>query len=227
MSNNGETNSILDSAAARREVFLAELRKSLERAATAGEQGPKGPVAALSTTHNRPRRRGRPPRHCQPSGPISKTEPVAIELLARSDLASATTLLKKCVAERRMSPLVLEDDLAERHGRPDVAMLKAAGQSCPGQTNSSLDAFIDATFGQSWTFVERLATAPEFRGRGLGSALLDSIVELSRCRGIQTIRLLVLASNLESRLFYAHRGFVEVSSASKDDYHFKMLMKTL
>src|SRR5262245_60713705 len=69
---------------------------------------------------------------------LSTTDPVAIEPLARSDLASANRLLKGCVDEGRMSSLVLQDDLGEHLSRHDVVMLKAVHQSHPGLTNQPM-----------------------------------------------------------------------------------------
>ncbi|HSG47720.1 MAG TPA: ribosomal protein S18-alanine N-acetyltransferase [Longimicrobiales bacterium] len=55
-----------------------------------------------------------------------------------------------------------------------------------------------------------IAVRPEARGRGVGSALLDHILEVARERSVQSVFLEVRESNHVARELYARRGFVEV-----------------
>ena len=50
--------------------------------------------------------------------------------------------------------------------------------------------------------------APEARGRGVGSALLDAICAEAARRGYRQVRLDVIDSNPRARALYARRGFV-------------------
>src|SRR5262249_17235629 len=121
---------------------LQALRDSIQRTTT-GEGGrrPNGTVA-VSTEATSTARRAFPGR-----------PPIAIEPFSQTDLVPAMRLLERCVAELRMSPLVLRD-FAERHDRPIEIMLKASRSDL---TDRPLIAIVHATFRSALTFVERLA----------------------------------------------------------------------
>lgn len=55
-----------------------------------------------------------------------------------------------------------------------------------------------------------LAVAPEARGLGIGSALLDGMLSDASARGTRLIYLEVRESNAAARQLYARRGFEEV-----------------
>lgn len=55
-----------------------------------------------------------------------------------------------------------------------------------------------------------LAVAPEWRGRGIGRALLDTMLEDATRRGISKIFLEVRESNVAARTLYASRDFSEI-----------------
>ena len=55
-----------------------------------------------------------------------------------------------------------------------------------------------------------VTVAPEWRGRGHGSALLDAVVAHGRDRGLATLGLEVRRGNAGARALYARRGFAEV-----------------
>ncbi|MEZ4415120.1 MAG: ribosomal protein S18-alanine N-acetyltransferase [Gemmatimonadota bacterium] len=52
-----------------------------------------------------------------------------------------------------------------------------------------------------------VAVAEPFRGRGLGSALLDAVVKAAERRGLRHLFLEVRRSNLRALTMYEHRGF--------------------
>jgi ribosomal-protein-alanine N-acetyltransferase len=54
-----------------------------------------------------------------------------------------------------------------------------------------------------------VTVAPAWQGRGLGSALLEAVVQHARERSLATLWLEVRASNARARALYARRGFVE------------------
>lgn len=55
-----------------------------------------------------------------------------------------------------------------------------------------------------------IAIAPEARGRGLGGALLDHVLQEARRGGVRTVFLEVRASNQGARAMYDARGFQEI-----------------
>ncbi len=55
-----------------------------------------------------------------------------------------------------------------------------------------------------------VTVAPEWQGRGHGSALLEAVVRHGRERGLATLWLEVRQSNHRARALYARRGFAEV-----------------
>jgi ribosomal protein S18 acetylase RimI-like enzyme len=59
--------------------------------------------------------------------------------------------------------------------------------------------------------VNYLAVAPEQRGRGIGSALMDAAETLLRARGCPKVALSVRAEHAEVSAFYARRGYVPES----------------
>ena len=60
-----------------------------------------------------------------------------------------------------------------------------------------------------------LVAAP-YRGRGVGTALLDRAIEWSRSRGIRTLSLFVFPHNVAACELYRKRGFVEVERFTDD-----------
>lgn len=57
--------------------------------------------------------------------------------------------------------------------------------------------------------INNIAVAPESRGKGLGSLLLDRILDEARSRGCREAALEVRPSNRVARRLYARRGFEE------------------
>lgn len=73
-----------------------------------------------------------------------------------------------------------------------------------------------------WSVLEQgelanLAVRSDHRGRGVGSALLDRVLELARLRDIRTVYLEVRASNEGARALYRSRDFEELGR--REDYY--------
>ncbi|HEV8035281.1 GNAT family N-acetyltransferase [Yoonia sp.] len=60
--------------------------------------------------------------------------------------------------------------------------------------------------------MDGLFVAPEARGRGVGTALLDAIVDEARRRGFDQVRLDVVDTNPRAKALYRHVGFKEVKT---------------
>lgn len=58
--------------------------------------------------------------------------------------------------------------------------------------------------------MDGLFVAPEARGKGVGTALLDAIGQEAKRRGYSQVRLDVIDSNLRAKALYAHLGFREI-----------------
>lgn len=59
--------------------------------------------------------------------------------------------------------------------------------------------------------MDGIAVSPEARGQGLGSLLLDGILEEARRRGLSSVRLDVVDTNPRARALYERKGFQAVS----------------
>lgn len=62
--------------------------------------------------------------------------------------------------------------------------------------------------------MDGLFVAPEARGQGVGSALLDAIAAEARARGFREVRLDVVDENLRARALYERRGYRAVGRHS-------------
>jgi ribosomal protein S18 acetylase RimI-like enzyme len=60
--------------------------------------------------------------------------------------------------------------------------------------------------------MDGLFVAPEARGKGVGTALLDAIVDEARRRGFDQVRLDVVDTNPRAKALYRHVGFKEVKT---------------
>lgn len=60
--------------------------------------------------------------------------------------------------------------------------------------------------------MDGIAVAPEARGRGVGTRLLDAIVDEAAARGADAVRLDVIDTNPRARALYARRGFEPVGT---------------
>jgi GNAT superfamily N-acetyltransferase len=71
-----------------------------------------------------------------------------------------------------------------------------------------------AGFAESWSISDRLAdlvtlvVLPEFRGQGVGSALMDAVEARLREAGIADLAIAVIATNTKAMPFYERRGAV-------------------
>lgn len=62
-------------------------------------------------------------------------------------------------------------------------------------------------FGGSYSLVDEVYVTPAARGRGIGTALLADLIDVSRQRGLVAVRLEVERVNADAQRFYARLGF--------------------
>ncbi|TCL77806.1 MULTISPECIES: GNAT family N-acetyltransferase [unclassified Curtobacterium] len=73
----------------------------------------------------------------------------------------------------------------------------------------------------------KVFTLPDCRGRGVGSALLRHVAEVSRARGITSLRLDTRAELAEACALYERLGFVQVAPFNDDPYSDRWYAKVL
>lgn len=62
--------------------------------------------------------------------------------------------------------------------------------------------------------MDTISVAPEMRGRGVGTKLLDAVINLARERGYTQVRLDVVDTNPRARKLYERKGFVAMTTES-------------
>lgn len=76
----------------------------------------------------------------------------------------------------------------------------------------SLLALLEKDFENERFLMDGLFVAPEARGKGVGTALLDAIADEAKRRGYTQVRLDVVDSNPRAKALYRHVGFKEVGT---------------
>ena len=85
-----------------------------------------------------------------------------------------------------------------RHN-PDLCFCALAGET--------LVATVMGSFDGRRGYVQHLAVAPEYRGRGIGTALMQTLMEQMEEMDIRKVHLLVKKENLKVRNFYEKLGW--------------------
>ncbi|MFC7136943.1 GNAT family N-acetyltransferase [Halobaculum litoreum] len=81
----------------------------------------------------------------------------------------------------------------------------------PAASVSEAVAGVDALAGRRLAEVKRLHVHPAFHRRGLGSRLLDAVVDRARANGFEALVLETTAGQTAALAFYASRGFEEAT----------------
>jgi ribosomal protein S18 acetylase RimI-like enzyme len=83
-----------------------------------------------------------------------------------------------------------------------------------GMTGGAVMASVMAGYEGHRGWMNYLAVAPRFRGRGLGRALVEHVERLLLERGCPKVNLQVRATNLEAVAFYRRLGYAQDESIS-------------
>jgi [ribosomal protein S18]-alanine N-acetyltransferase len=67
------------------------------------------------------------------------------------------------------------------------------------------------TAGPEWE-VENVVVSADLRGRGIGLALVNAVIEKARTAGAESLALEVRASNAAARALYTRAGFLQVGT---------------
>jgi ribosomal protein S18 acetylase RimI-like enzyme len=87
----------------------------------------------------------------------------------------------------------------------------AAGDRTVGFISGELRQGSPTFLPKTWASVDDVFVEPEYRNRGMGRALLQSVRSWAQERGADGISLQVAAANARGRKFYQDLGFREVS----------------
>ena len=75
-------------------------------------------------------------------------------------------------------------------------------------------------------YLNRLSVLPQFRHRGIGSSLVQYVIDFSTSRQIKTISIGVIAEHVQIKDWYLHRGFTESGVQNFDHLPFQVLYMT-
>ena len=87
----------------------------------------------------------------------------------------------------------------------------AAGDRTVGFISGELRQGSPTFHPRTWASVDDVFVEPEYRNRGMGRALLQSVSDWAQERGADGISLQVAAANARGRKFYEDLGFREIS----------------
>jgi ribosomal protein S18 acetylase RimI-like enzyme len=83
-----------------------------------------------------------------------------------------------------------------------------------GEVDGTVVATVMAGYEGHRGWVNYLAVAPQFRGRGFGRALMNRVEQLLFEMGCPKVSLLVRSSNTDAAEFYRHLGYAQDESIS-------------
>ncbi|MGA8743985.1 MAG: GNAT family N-acetyltransferase [Terracidiphilus sp.] len=115
------------------------------------------------------------------------------------------------------SPTAFSSTYAKESQLPDAEWRKRAARWSSGGSAGFLAFDGDCGCGMVFTFAEEqdarrvhvvsMWVAPEVRREGVGSRLIDAVVEWARLRGIHQVKLMVTSVNQGAIAFYERMGF--------------------
>jgi ribosomal protein S18 acetylase RimI-like enzyme len=140
----------------------------------------------------------------------------------RDDAAEAARLWMQSAEEHTAHDRVYETspgaEKTMRRFLADVAnsgysflFVAAAGDRTVGFVSGELRQGSPTFLPKTWASVDDVFVEPEYRNRGMGRALLQSVRAWAQERGADGISLQVAAANARGRKFYEDLGFREIS----------------
>ncbi len=140
----------------------------------------------------------------------------------REDAAEAARLWMQSAREHTAHDRVYETapgaEKTMRRFLADVAnsgysflFVAAAGDRTVGFISGELRQGSPTFLPKTWASVDDVFVEPEFRNRGMGRALLQSVKSWAQEKGADGISLQVAAANSRGRKFYDELGFREIS----------------
>lgn len=133
---------------------------------------------------------------------------IVVERVEQRDLAEIVEIEK-----RSFSDPWSEASFRDARDNPRVYFACAREHSMERVEGSSVPrvlGYVVAWFVLGEGEIANVAVAPESRGRGIGSALLDAALAEATNVGVRTLFLEVRSSNQRARHLYESRGFVEI-----------------
>jgi mycothiol synthase len=141
-----------------------------------------------------------------------------IRALRRGEDAALLTALNRAWATtwnfRPITPAALADDLREQRTGMLVAVEQAADRYIVGTVHALFDPAHRNPDGDPYAWISNLTTDPEWRGRGLGRALLAAGLTHLYERGAGSVALSVDGSNTAALQLYRSAGFTPISTVA-------------
>lgn len=159
--------------------------------------GPEGAAAPDSARHDPPGARLSPLIRAARGDDLRAL--AEIERLSFSDPWSAEAF--QVALEREQVRLTVAEVTAPEGG---------GGEGRSDTTVPAVAGFLLAWFVADEGEIANVAVHPDWRGRGVGSALLDDVLAAARARATAAVYLEVRASNDTAQALYASRGFEQV-----------------
>lgn len=136
---------------------------------------------------------------------------ISIESAHTGDMEAMVKLLALLFSiERDFSP----DETAQRHGlqlllnTPEHARIFVAHDEAAGVIGMvSAQLVISTAVGAPSAWIEDMVVLEEFRGRGVGKALLATATEWAKAKGAKRVQLIADADNAPALYFYKQLGW--------------------
>jgi ribosomal protein S18 acetylase RimI-like enzyme len=151
---------------------------------------------------------------------VSARGPVTIRRLRAAEWAALRALRLEALREApgafgstyEREVILSDNDWRERAARSGsgvdaVIVVAVVGGRWVGMARGSLDERGDGSVGRPTASMTAVYVAPDWRGRGVGSAVSAGVVEWARERGAAEIRLHVADGNDDARRLYERLGF--------------------
>jgi ribosomal-protein-alanine N-acetyltransferase len=128
---------------------------------------------------------------------LKELDQITLQLMTFDDLEEVTRLEKLCFSDP-WSKKCFEEELEHRFSIPLVVKIaqKIVGYACLWHVDDQME-------------IANFAVSPEFRRKGIGRTLMESVLWEARKRACISVMLSVRESNLAARNLYAEFGFVE------------------